>query len=389
MHYLTINKCLLAKQCTLLFHSHYANILEKKTFINIAPPEKRICVLKSPTLFSKEKDDSKNITCPLTVYKYIQRPQYIENITLAECVAFHSSDPLNIKQREKPHIIWYVKYNSHIDPQNYYREKLILYVPFRDNEESLLFGHTTWIEAFHANRAQIEKKNWFNAQVDQIWGNIEKTAIEIDNDSCPTIKLDDDDVDKSENEIEKHDIINDLKQDKKTKSIQGNHSSLFSEIAHPFFLNQDFFWRRQLNYEQQSIVKVVVMKKKIEPRKPIYLFLTGGAGTRKIFTAKVLFQAMIQIYDKQLHSDPLKPKGIIVASTGKSTHNAGGVTAHSIFHLPCSSTKMLPLDSNTLDNLSKKLYQIQIFLIDEASLIGSRMLYNIDTRLHQIKHTPK
>ena len=49
---------------------------------------------------------------------------------------------------------------------------------------------------------------------------------------------------------------------------------------------------------------------------------------------------------------------------------------------------MLPLDSNTLDNLSKKLEQLKILLIDEASLIGAKMLYNIDRRLCQIKHMP-
>ena len=113
------------------------------------------------------------------------------------------------------------------------------------------------------------------------------------------------------------------------------------------------------------------MSKKLAPHKQLYLFLTGGTGTRKTFTAKVLFEALIHIYDKKLDSDPLKLKGIIVASIGKSTFNAGGITAHSIFHLPCNSTKMLPLDSNTLDNLSKKLEQLQILLIDEASLIGS------------------
>ena len=49
---------------------------------------------------------------------------------------------------------------------------------------------------------------------------------------------------------------------------------------------------------------------------------------------------------------------------------------------------MLPLDSNTLDNLSKKLDQLQVLLIDEVSLIGSWMLYYIDRRLREIKHTP-
>jgi hypothetical protein len=135
-------------------------------------------------------------------------------------------------------------------------------------------------------------------------------------------------------------------------------------------------------------VKDVLMTKTCAIDKPLYLFLTGGAGTGKTFTAKVLYQAIIRIYDKQLDSDLYKTKGIIIAPTGKAAFNAGGITAHSIFQLPCNSSKMLPLDSNTLDNLAKKLDQLQLLLIDEVSLLGSRMLYNIDRRLRQIKHTP-
>ena len=101
---------------------------------------------------------------------------------------------------------------------------------------------------------------------------------------------------------------------------------------------------------------------------------------------------MIQIYDKLLDSDPLKPKGIIVASIGKVSYNTSGIIAHSIFHLPCTSSKILPLDSNTLDNLRNKLDQLQVLLIDEVSLIGFRMLYVILTEgfaklnIHQNNH---
>lgn len=131
------------------------------------------------------------------------------------------------------------------------------------------------------------------------------------------------------------------------------------------------------------------MTKILVPNKAMYMFLTGGVGSRKTFTTKAIFEAMIWFYNKHLNSDPLKQKGIVVASIGKATFNTASTTAHSIFHLPCNSSKMLPLDSNIPDMLRKKFDQLQILLIDEVSLIGSKMLYNIDRRLHQIKYTPK
>lgn len=109
---------------------------------------------------------------------------------------------------------------------------------------------------------------------------------------------------------------------------------------------------RQVNKEQQSILKDVLMTKRLAPQKPLYLLLISGARIGKTFTPKFLFEAMIHFSDKKLDSDPLKTKGIIVTSKvkGKAMFNVGGITAHFVFHPTCNSFKKLPLDSNTLDN---------------------------------------
>lgn len=128
------------------------------------------------------------------------------------------------------------------------------------------------------------------------------------------------------------------------------------------------------------------MKKKHFPDTPIHLFLTGGASTGKIFVAKAIFQALVRHYNKHLASDPLKPKGIILASTGKAAYNVDGSTVHSALHLPFGNSKILSLNSNSLDALSKHFGQLCLVLIEETSLIGSRMLYSMDRRLREIMH---
>ena len=57
----------------------------------------------------------------------------------------------------------------------------------------------------------------------------------------------------------------------------------FQVIEHPFLLeNMEYYKiRRILNREQQAIVKEIAMKKRMDINKPLYLFLTGGEGTRK------------------------------------------------------------------------------------------------------------
>jgi hypothetical protein len=74
-----------------------------------------------------------------------------------------------------------------------------------------------------------------------------------------------------------------------------------------------------------------------------YLFLTGEARTGKIFTAKMLFQILIRIYDPNNTTDPLKQKGLILSYTGKVVYNACGTTIHYAFIMPFNQSRFLSL----------------------------------------------
>jgi len=71
-------------------------------------------------------------------------------------------------------------------------------------------------------------------------------------------------------------------------------------------------------------------------------------------------------------------KGLIVAFTIKVAYIANGVTTHSTLHLPTSTCNIMPLTSNTLDTLTIEYEQFRVFIIGEASLIGSQLVHNID-----------
>jgi hypothetical protein len=71
----------------------------------------------------------------------------------------------------------------------------------------------------------------------------------------------------------------------------------------------------------------------IYPNQPIHLFLTRRVGTGKTFT--VLFiQSLLKHYNKQLCSNPLKQKTILMLYIGKTTFNIDGITIHFGFSLP-------------------------------------------------------
>jgi hypothetical protein len=110
----------------------------------------------------------------------------------------------------------------------------------------------------------------------------------------------------------------------------------FKVTKHPFFIKNKEYYRvrRLLNRDQQEILKDIAMKKRLNMHTHVHLFLTGRAGTCKTFTSKELFQMLIQIYDSNSSSDPMKPKGLIVSYIGKVAYNAGGTTVHYALLMP-------------------------------------------------------
>ena len=66
----------------------------------------------------------------------------------------------------------------------------------------------------------------------------------------------------------------------------------------------------------------------------------------------------MNFYDKEISSDPLKKKGLIVALTGKVAYNANTISMNSTLKFPMGSTNLIPLSSNTLDILTKGYEQL-------------------------------
>ena len=63
---------------------------------------------------------------------------------------------IKIVLRTKPKIIRYVKYSQKVDPENYFREQLMLFFPWRNEEVDLLNGHKTYEDHFKAVSQKIE-----------------------------------------------------------------------------------------------------------------------------------------------------------------------------------------------------------------------------------------
>ena len=60
-----------------------------------------------------------------------------------------------IKKRKVPRVIRYVNYNVKKDPQNHYRERIILFLPWRNEETDLFRGFKMYEEHYKAKSQLI------------------------------------------------------------------------------------------------------------------------------------------------------------------------------------------------------------------------------------------
>lgn len=184
-------------------------------------------------------------------------------MSLVEYTAFYPNNPSKPNKRKRARIIHYVQYNLHIDYENFFQEKLMLYIPFRTSEASLLIGHKSWASAFNTHKVQIAKiETKLCSPFDNKRGGIDEAATTTTKNNNLTEEFNLEHAqEKNIAETKKYDIISDIKHIRASQNMHANTSLLFSEIPHPLVLpNEEYFsLRRQLNEEQQSILKDVLM----------------------------------------------------------------------------------------------------------------------------------
>ena len=80
---------------------------------------------------------------------------------------------------------------------------------------------------------------------------------------------------------------------------------------------------------------------------------------------------------------------MLTAPTGKTAHNIHVITLHSAFALPVTEFggEMPNLSSDVLNTLRSKLLCLKLIIIDEISMVGSKIFSQINHRLKAILDT--
>jgi ATP-dependent DNA helicase PIF1 len=115
---------------------------------------------------------------------------------------------------------------------------------------------------------------------------------------------------------------------------------------------------------------------------PFHLFLTDGAGVGKSHLVRVVVQTVNSLFCRCNQSQDLHV--LVCAPTGAAAHNISGYTLHAAFFLPVNvrnGDDYVPLSGERLAALKETIGNVQVFIIDDISMVGSDMLLTVHCRL--------
>ncbi|XP_045778745.1 uncharacterized protein LOC123876493 [Maniola jurtina] len=326
-----------ASECAYrLCHLKLRDSSRKCVFVNTCKPQERYRMLRFDT---DCPEPFKNI-----FERYENRPRNLEYLSLGEfavtyeplsSVAFYEdnneSAPIitllnrmgRMKKRSKPAVLRTRYYTAVSDPEAYYYSLLVAHCPFRAEEE-LLTGYDNAKEAFLAKRNTLRplQRNCsielMNRWEEEIQDAIRRVTVENAAELC---------VNNVNTDLEQPNIL-----DPETH-IYMDIPDVDNNVTDPIdtvMADEDFLREVQrLNIDQRRLFSLISQKlgNDCTNTSALRLFITGGAGSGKSFTLKLLVEQI-----RRLSAD--RHSVVIAAPTGVAARLVGGCTLHSTFSLP-------------------------------------------------------
>ena len=228
-----------------------------------------------------------------------------------------------IKKRRVPRILRYVNYNIKRDPENHYRERLMLFLPWRNEEDDLSEGFQTYEEHYMAKQSLIasmrKKYENFNdslelaieevenADLDDMYEDMDAAILNCDMPQCDKDDCGFFDTDRPE-EQRQYDIGHDIGMGEKY-ATEVNCST--APMPHEEYVEL----MQSLNLRQSEICAHVMQW--IQTRTdPMHIFIEGGAGVGKTKAVKAIYESMNRFYRTKPGADPYQVHCIIIAQLG-------------------------------------------------------------------------
>ena len=121
----------------------------------------------------------------------------------------------------------------------------------------------------------------------------------------------------------------------------------------------------------------------IEER-PIYLFISGNAGTGKSYLVSLMIEA-VKLLNIKAGSDLQKPSVLSMAPTANAAFIIGGKTIDSALgFIPSERNRYTQSDSNRMAMMKFQYEDVKAIFVDEVSMLGSSKLSKINYRLQDL-----
>ena len=144
---------------------------------------------------------------------------------------------------------------------------------------------------------------------------------------------------------------------------------------------------RALNREQMEFVYDTMHQLKTSD-KPLYRFLSGGAGCGKTHVSKALYQMTVKYHNSIPGKDFSANPVLLMAPTGKAAYHIRGSTIHNAMKIAANQNLVhRSLPSSTLNTFRNQHGDIKIIFIDEISMVGFRMFNCVHQRLQELKQS--
>ena len=438
----------------LVLQLHMSTKSRKCEFVPTAPHTERTFLLKSKRELEAMPKNSTDIEADNVIKRYARRPEALEDFCLADFISkvvsvskilpnnesqvtietqtqcyshgdivedendkernVHGDreDILKLRYsvtvgnyrvilRTKPKILRYVNYNQKVDSENYYREQIMLFYPWRAEEEDLLKNYKTYQDHFKTIRDRIQLKKLEYDPNSELLKEVELATetqtIDIFDDICPNIEsIEAKDSEKEPLTSNKYEFYNpenrnhafyDLGPDIGALSYEGNDIEIVqTRLPENDYLNI----LSKLNRKQREIFTHIVHSIVNKPQDQLFVFITGGAGVGKSVLIRTLYQTLHRLCCSESGDNPEDTRILLCAFTGLAAYNIKGLTLHKAFCIePNKKLKYKPLSDEKSNTLKTKYKYLTIVIIDEVSMVGSDMLNYLYLRLQEIKGNRK
>ena len=308
-------------------------------FVNTSEPSKRVKLVKPDKMLRQLDAESTEIYFATQIEKYASRPDKLKGLCMADFYAtvnvqhvkkqshkdpFEDNDDDNLivedetvnsnnvenvdnesvkenttydftvdgiryTSRRRPRILRYVKYNKKIDPDNYYREQILLFYPWTGDENDIKGDCESYNQRYSELKKSITENCAKYEKVDI------REVTEIDHDSINSMmdelaaslcQQNGDQEDGGLFQSKDHAFYDPPRPDFQSKVCIGQDLGIASSKTDHLvsdYMSTDEYLKltRSLNNEQREfILDIVKYVKDWEPGDKAYLaFLTGGAGT--------------------------------------------------------------------------------------------------------------